>query len=437
MTHEPSAPQPGRRARRVGTSVAGRRAGRRVAASPVADGGSGGSGGPGAGRRKRPQPGRLVAKVIVATLLSLGLITGVGVVLIYNHWNGNLDHEDVSAQLRHRPAKLKADAVNILVMGSDTRSGKGDNIDHKGNIGARSDTTILFHLSANRKFAYGISVPRDTLVDRPTCYSKSGKPIPGGKDQMWNAAFEVGGPACTIEQFEQLSGIHVDHYVVIDFNGFKKMVDALDGVEVCIPQEIDDPAHHIKLMPGTREIKGQEALSYVRVRYTVGDGTDTMRIHRQQAFMASMINKAVSAGMLARPDRIVGFMNALTSSLQTDFKNVGQMATIAEAAKGVGLKDIKFVTTPWKYSTAQPGRVEWLPSVHKLFKLVAEDKPLTKQFSSQAITAAENPNGTPSSPPSGKRKGKHHGANPDVPSSSSGSSGGLSASEREAAGLCT
>jgi len=381
--------------------------------------------------------------VITATLLSLAIVTGVGVVLIYNNWNGNIDHQDLSSLLRNRPAKKKSGPLNILVMGSDSRSGKGDNIDHKGNIGARSDTTILFHLSANRKFAYGISIPRDTLVNRPACYTKSGTKIPAEKQQMWNAAFAVGGPACTIEQFEQLSGIRVDNYIVVDFNGFKTMVDALDGVQVCIPQEIDDPAHHIKLMPGTREIKGAQALSYVRVRYTVGNGMDTGRIKRQQAFMSAMINKADSAGMLARPDRLVGFINALTGSLQTDFKNVGQMASIAEAARGVGMSDIKFVTTPWELAPSDPNRLQWLPSVHKLFKLARDDKPLTKQFLDESISANQSPNGSPSKTAAASG-GPSGSASPSGKASKGGSqggggsqSGGLSNAERAASGLCT
>jgi LCP family protein required for cell wall assembly len=426
MTQDSSVPPPGRRARRVGTSVTARS----LKSTK--------------GRRKAFQPRKVVVRVIVASLVALALVTGLGVNLAYNHWNNLLVRKDVNGQLHNRPPKLKAGPLNILVMGSDSRSGKGDNIDGKGDIGERSDTTILFHLSADRKSAYGISIPRDTLVDRPACYKDDGTEIPAADHVMWNDAFSAGGPACTIQQFEQLSGVRVDNYVVVDFNGFKNMVDALDGVEVCIPQEIDDPAHHIKLMPGTREIKGQEALSYVRVRYTVGDGTDTMRIHRQQAFMASMIKKAVSAGMIARPDRVVKFISALTGSLTTDFKNIGQMASIAEAAKGVGLNDIKFVTTPWHYSTSDPGRVEWDPSVHRLFRLLAEDEPLTKQFLEQSISAAENPNGTPSSTPTaggkGGKKGKKGGRKAGATASASATppaDGGLSSSEREAAGLCT
>ncbi|GAA3813718.1 LCP family protein [Nocardioides panacisoli] len=386
-----------------------------------------------AGKRRAPTPGRTVARTIGATLLALALATGVSVVMVYNHWNGNLNVVGLEKQLHDRPEKKESGPINILVMGSDTRQCDGCNIDGMTHIGARSDTTILIHLSADRKFAYGISIPRDTLVDRPACYKEDGTKIPPAKDIIWNDAYSVGGPACTLEQFEQNTGIRVDNYVVIDFAGFKDMVDALDGVEVCIPQEIYDPEHQITLQPGTREIKGDEALSYVRVRYTVGDGTDPNRIRRQQAFMASMINKAISAGMLARPDRIVGFMNALTGSLQTDFKNIAQIADVAKNFRGIGLGQIKFVTTPWVYSQSQPGRVEWTPEVKKLWNLVINDEPLTPEFSDQSISAADNPDGStaPSSGSTSPSAGTTDGGK------KGGSDGGLSTDAREAAGLCT
>ena len=330
---------------------------------------------------------RTVARVIGATLLALGVITGVGVVLAYNHWNGNLDVESVDGQLENRPGKSTSGDLNILVLGDDSRDGAGNRIDDEG--GGGSDTTILFHLSADRTFAYGISIPRDTLVDRPRCKTADGKRIPAAQDVMWNEAYQVGGPGCTIQQFEQLSGVRIDQYVVVRFQGFKDMVEALDGVEVCIPERIEDDKAGITLEPGTREIRGNEALSYVRVRKGVdgGDGTDPQRIKRQQAFMASMIEKALKANMLARPDRLVGFMNAATDSLTTDFENVAQMVDIARSFNGIGLDNISFVTTPWQFSKADPNRVEWLPSVPRLWDLVIHDRPLTAEFRDDAIDA--------------------------------------------------
>ncbi len=304
-------------------------------------------------RRAKARAHHTVAKVVVASLLAVGLATGLGVVYIYRHLNDNLDVQDLSGQLKNRPDKKNVDTgpkepLNILVMGSDTRDGEGNNIDNLTGGGERSDTTIMFHLSADRESAYGISIPRDTLVDRPDCYDKNGDIIPGASNVMWNDAFSVGGPACTMQQFEQLTNIRLDNYVVLDFAGFQDMVEAIDGVEVCIPEDISDPTHGINIPAGTRELEGKEALNYVRARYTLGDGSDIGRIKRQQAFIAAMANKVMARGTLARLDRLVGFLNAATSSLQTDIESVLEMGKVGIGFKNIGLDNIKFITVPFQ-----------------------------------------------------------------------------------------
>jgi LCP family protein required for cell wall assembly len=230
------------------------------------------------------RPGRTIARVIAASLLSLAVVTGLGVVLIYDNWSGNIDRVSMGDQVKHRPPKAEVtgpqEPMNILVMGSDTRLGEGNGRDGETGGGV-SDTTILFHLSADREFAYGISIPRDTAVMRPACYEPDGSEIPAATTyDKWNAAFAIGGPFCTVQQFEQLTDIRVDNYLVVDFNQFKDMVNALDGVEVCIPQDIHDPDHDVHLEAGTRELRGEEALDYVRVRYGISGGIDPNRTRR-------------------------------------------------------------------------------------------------------------------------------------------------------------
>ena len=211
-------------------------------------------------------------------------------------------------------------------MGSDSRDCDGCGIDQEA--GGGSDTTILFHLSADRQSAYGVSIPRDSLVDRPDCKSPDGDTIPGGTDVMWNAAYSYGGPACTIQQFEQTTGVRIDNYVVVDFGSFQDMVDAMDGVEVCVPEDIDSPEYGITIPAGTRTLNGKEALAYVRVRHGVGDGSDIGRIKRQQAFIAALTEKVISGGTLTRFDRLVRFLNAATDSLTTDIPNIKEMAKV-------------------------------------------------------------------------------------------------------------
>jgi LCP family protein required for cell wall assembly len=380
-------------------------------------------------RRARAKARHTVAKVVVASLLSLGMATGLGVVYLYRHLNDSLNTVNVDDQLKDRPDKKKVDTgpnepLNILVMGSDSRDGEGNNIDNLTGGGERSDTTIMFHLSADRETAYGISIPRDTLVDRPDCYAKNGEVLPGATNAMWNEAFSVGGPACTMQQFEQITGIRLDHYVMLDFAGFQDMVDAIDGVEVCIPEDISDPAHGINIPAGTREIQGKEALNYVRARYTLGDGSDIGRIKRQQAFIAAMASKVLSRGTLARVDRLVSFLDAAISSLQTDLESPLKIARIGVEFKNIGLDNIKFITVPFQYSTAQPGRVEMLPEAEGLWQRVIDDQPLTRRLQDGVITAGDDVDGSPSE--SGSPSG----------TPSQGESESPSAAERESLGLC-
>ena len=362
-------------------------------------------------RRGRTRKRHTIGKVLLATTLVLMMSTGLGTVWLYRHLNGNLNVLDPTAQLSNRPDKLKVEGpkepLNILVMGSDSRDCEGCNIDNLTGGGQRSDTTILFHLSADRERAYGISIPRDSMVDRPDCQTEDGQTIPGADNVMWNEAFALGGPACTIQQFEQLTDIRLDHFVVVNFEGFQGMVDAIGGVEVCIPEPIVDPAHGINIEAGTRKIKGKEALNYVRERYVVGNGSDIGRMKRQQAFIGSMAHQVVTAGTLARPDHLVGFLNSATKSLTVDpgLKNVWKIAKLGVEFQGIGLDNIQFLTIPNIPDPADPNRLVWEePQAKQVWQKVARDEPLTKKLSDGVISAGNLP-GSGSSSGSGSGSG--------------------------------
>ena len=357
-------------------------------------------------RRAKPRRRHTVGKVLLASLLALALATGLSVVYLYRHLNGNLEVLDPTDQLSDRPTKLvegPKGPLNILVMGSDTREGAGNNIDGLKGGGERSDTTILLHLSADRTRAYGVSIPRDLLVDRPECRTEDGDAIPGGSSQMWNTAFALGGPACTIQQFEQITDIRIDHFVVVDFEGFRGMVDAIGGVEMCIPEDIDDPAHNIHIPAGTRKLKGNEALNYVRERYVVGDGSDVGRMKRQQAFIASMAHQVVTAGTLARPDRLVRFLDSATKSLTVDpgLENIVKIAGLGNQVKGIGLDNIQFLTIPIMPDPADPNRLAWKqPDADQVWAKLRKDQALTKRLSSGVISAGNVPGKTSDPRPS-------------------------------------
>ena len=380
-----------------------------------------------------------VGKVILAVVVVLALATGLSVVLLYRHFNGNLNVVDVLPQLQNRPAKVAVEGpqepLNILVMGSDTRQGKGNRVDNQTDIGQRSDTTILMHLSADRTRAYGISIPRDSTVDRPDCKTRGGDTIPGAQHVLWNDAFSVGGPACTIQQFEQLTGVRIDHYVVVDFNGFKGMVDAIGGVRVCIPEAIVDPKHGINIPAGTRNLEGQQALNYVRERYVVGNGSDIGRMKRQQAFIASMAHQVVTAGTLARPDKLIRFLEAATKSLTLDkgLDNLSKIAGLGNDFRGIGLDHIQFLTIPNTVDPTDPNHLVWTPQAKRVWRLIAKDEPLTRRLATDVISAGNVPGQSPSSSPSSSASAS---SSPDAKPSGSSSPRGPDKQALADAGLC-
>ncbi len=354
-------------------------------------------------------------RVIKAVAISLAVVLVVvltGGFFVYRHLNNNITGIDIADALgSDRPTEMKKSTpkkpLNILLLGSDTREGQTGHIG--GDTPGLSDTTILLHISGDRKLAYGVSLPRDAMVERPECARKDKQGTDPGGLSMFNAAYAVGGPACTIKTVEKLTDIRINHFVVIDFNGFRKMVDALGGVEVCVPKEVNDETGHIYLPAGTYDVKGQKALDYVRVRHSISDNGDIGRMKRQQTFLASMANKAVSAGTLANPVRLVRFLDAATKSLTTDtgLSSLNKLGGLAKSLKGVGLDQIQFLTVPFEPYPPDHNRLQWAPGADRLWYRIRNDMPINKRFAGDVTTAAKdgNPSGSASPKPSGGPSG--------------------------------
>ena len=331
--------------------------------------------------RRRRWPRVLAGIASTFVLLATGA-AAAGAVL-YDRLDSNINSLDTTDQLGSRPAKTSAptEPINILVMGSDSRTGKGNNkkygnANNAGIEGQRSDTTILFHISGDRTRALGMSIPRDSLVTLPTCKNKQGQQQ-GGYTGRFNEAFDIGGPGCTIKAVEELTGIYVDHFVVVDFNGFKTMVDAVDGVEICLEKPVNDYHSRLNLPAGKQTISGEDALAFVRARETLGDGSDIQRIQRQQDFISSMIRKVTSAGVLINPIKLFNLLDAGTKSLTTDqnLSDLKSMQTIAESMVDIRPSDITFVTVPFTYN-ADMSTVSWdQAKAQRMFKAIINDKP--------------------------------------------------------------
>ncbi|WP_148571669.1 LCP family protein [Nocardioides caldifontis] len=353
------------------------------------------------GKHRRAVRHPVLRAVAATTAMVLLAIAGTAF-LAYRHLEGNITvsngFDDI---LGDRPDEVDVEGpskpLNVLILGSDTREGQRE---VSGSSAGLSDTTILLHLSADRERAYGVSIPRDLLVDRPECTDPDdGSPIEGEELAQWNDAFALGGEACTIAQFEEMAGLRVNHFVVVDFAGFKTMVDALGGVPVCVPQEVNDPIGDIYLPAGTYKVTGNQALDYVRVRHSIGtiDTGDIGRMKRQQAFLASMVNTAVSAGTLFNPAKLWKFLNAATQSLTADpeLSKMGTLFDLAQDVRNIGLDKVQFFTVPFEPYELDPNRLVPAPEAERLWEQLRHDEPLRRNLTSGATKASE---GDPSEP---------------------------------------
>lgn len=333
--------------------------------------------------------GRRIAKRVLVIMCALVLVIGATGVYFYQRFEGNITSLDVTKDLGKRPTKVQTGPLNLLVMGSDTRKGKGNNV--AGSTPGLSDTTILLHLSKDRSRAYGVSIPRDAIVNRPSCPRKDGSGVDPGGSTQFNAAYAVGGPACTIKTVEHITGVYVDHFVVIDFNGFKQMVDALGGIQICVPSEVNDTHGNIHLAAGTYNVTGDQALDYVRVRNGISANGDIGRIKRQQTFVAAMIKKVVSAGTLTNPVKLVRFLDAATKSLTTDpgFAHLKELASLGSSLKNIGLDNVQFVTAPFEPYPADHNRVQLSAQADELWKQIKDDQQLGSAFTSEVISASD------------------------------------------------
>ncbi|MFI5532219.1 LCP family protein [Kitasatospora sp. NPDC051853] len=324
--------------------------------------------------------GRRRILLILSGVLALLLVAGGVVAWIgYRKLDGNIGTDSATGRLlrqdeSERPERGPQQARNILLIGSDDRSGANGEYGFAG--GQRSDTTILLHLSADGEHATAVSIPRDAMVRVPACELPDGtRSTP--RFVQFNWAFELGGPACTIRTVERLSGIRIDHHLILDFTGFKKMVDAVDGVEVCVPRAIHDRNAKLDLPAGRQVLGGEQALGYVRARETIGDGSDTQRMGRQQEFLASLVRKVQSTGVLLNPTRLWPLLNAATGAVTADegLSRLGALYDLAQDLRSMPASNVVFLTTPRRPYPGNWDRDQLVqPDTDQLFAALRSDR---------------------------------------------------------------
>lgn len=314
------------------------------------------------GRRRRPHNRGRIALVVTAwAAAGVIVLGGTGLGYLYFKLNGNIQSVDINQALgSDRPEKVDNGSQNILVLGSDTRSGKNRKLGGGTDDGsARSDTAMVVHIYEGHKQAGVVSIPRDTLIDRPSCTDAKGDVHPAASGVMFNSAYATGGAACAVKTVESISGIRMDHYVEVDFSGFEKLIDELGGVRVTTTKDIKDADSHLDLKAGAHTLTGEQALGLVRTRHGVGDGSDLGRIQLQQAFIKALVNQVNQLGVLSSPRKLFDLADTGTKTVTTDsdLASVKALASFASGLKGISSSHLTMVTMPVLYDPADANRV--------------------------------------------------------------------------------
>ncbi|MFI2642991.1 LCP family protein [Streptomyces sp. NPDC018610] len=309
------------------------------------------------GRRgRRPEKKKSKTKKVLmwtgGTMAFVLVGAGTAGYLILKHLEGNISSTDVGTAAKD--GFSKDEAFNLLIIGTDKRTGKGnEGYGDKGSVG-HADTNILLHVSKDRTNATALSIPRDLIVNVPDCPTKqpdnSTKVIPGTDNTRFNTSLGQDGrdAGCTMRTVKEVTGIAPDHFMMADFNAVKTLTSAVDGVEVCLKHAVNDPDSHLNLPAGESKIAGEQALAFVRTRHSFGNHGDLDRIKVQQQFLSSLMRKMASGDTLSNPSKLYSLADAATKALTVD-QGIDKVSTLKDMAlelKKVPPKNITFLTVP-------------------------------------------------------------------------------------------
>jgi LCP family protein required for cell wall assembly len=289
--------------------------------------------------------------------------------------------------------------LTILIVGSDSREGLsraearelGTGTAANSSTGQRSDTMMLLHIAGDRKSATVVSLPRDSYVTIPAHTDSEGKKLPASKNKL-NAAYALGGAPLLIDTVKAETGLTIDHYVEVGFGGVVNMVDALGGVDVCVPSAVDDWRSGLKLPAGKSHVDGLMGLAYVRARY-IDPTADIGRMQRQQRFLGSMFQEATTAQVLLNPVKLNAFLGAALDSVTVDEgMSRDMLLNLAGEIQGLTPKDIRFLTVPLSdvnLATPVGSAVEWdRKKAAIVFDSIENDQPLVKEKKGPTVQVA-------------------------------------------------
>ncbi|MCZ4100119.1 MULTISPECIES: LCP family protein [Streptomyces] len=327
----------------------------------------------------------------------------------YEHLNANIKKDELNlsdAKLSKPQANAEGQTpLNILLMGSDSRNSDenvklGGAADTRGEK-PRADVQMLLHLSADRSNMTVISIPRDTRVAIPKCTDPHDGTVYKKSEDIINASLTHGGPGCTVATWEEMTGISIDHFMMVDFAGVVKMADAIGGVPVCVDKNIYDKQSGLKLKAGTTTIKDEQALQWLRTRHGFEDGTDLGRTHAQHMYMNSMIRELKKGAKLTDPGQLTGLAEAATKSVTVDtgLGTVKKLYDLGNELKKVPADRITMTTMPWDWDPKNKAHVIPKPGdADKLFALVRADNPVDGKAKAPTPGAAATVTASPADP---------------------------------------
>ncbi|WP_370617605.1 LCP family protein [Mumia sp. Pv 4-285] len=342
----------------------------------------------GAGKRRAEKPRGWMRRhwvgVSIASVLSVVLIGSATYALGLMGSLGDIDKVQGGASIKpeNRPDPAPGQALNILVLGADAEAdGNNNKSSIKADLGSdgrwkegrihRSDTIMVAHISADRKNVSVVSIPRDSYV---TIYDETGEPR--GEDKV-NAAFANYGPAGAISTVEHITDLRMDHMVIMDWDGFQDMTEAVGGVRVYIPETFYDSSQKVTWEEGWHKLKGKKALQYVRTRYGLSDG-DFSRIQRQQNFIRLLLKKMMSGANVSNPISLQKTVSSVANNLTIDEGfDTGTITDLAWNLRGVSVDNVDFMTVPTAgYDTANGQSIVRLDEAkgEDLWRMVRNDR---------------------------------------------------------------
>ena len=324
------------------------------------------------------------------------LLSTTGAYALLRYYTGSLQRLDVFG--KNHQTESERGAINYLLVGTD--SGQGLSAQqlrqfHLGarrdELGGRSDTMILVHVSKKRDKAVLVSLPRDSYVLIPA-YFDAHHVHHAAQHNKLNAAFAFGGAKLTIATVELNTGVTINHYVEINVLGLANVVNALGGVNVCLPQAVNDPLSGLALSAGNHHVHGVTAVAYARDRHGLTGGSDLGRIQRQQALIGSLFQQATSTGTLLNPLKLRAFLSAAIKAVHVDRQlSRNDIFTLADKLRHIDGHQVVLMTVPLADHSSHGlgSTVDWDPVfAPQLFSNIKHDLPINAPASAPKVTVA-------------------------------------------------